>query len=204
VEYHNAPVNLNVTEIPIIIKVWSIVMKKLIPIAVISILSATFAGTVYAADAQDKQKELLEKQQEVKETQKELVQETKKEALERGQVANEAMQQVSRVSKIIGTTVKSTTDEKLGDIKDLVLNPETGQVVYAVVSFGGVFGVGNKLFAVPWKALTWTRDKEYYVIGLDKATLKKAPGFDKKHWPDSSSKWDQQREELNQFYRIAP
>lgn len=179
-------------------------MKKLIPIIAVSFLSATLAGAVYAADAQDKHQELLEKQQEVKETQKELQQENKKEAVERGQVANEAMQQVSRASKIIGTTVKSTAGEKLGDIKDLVLNPETGQVAYAVVSFGGVFGVGNKLFAVPWKALNWTRDKEYYVLGLDKAALKKAPGFDKKHWPDSASKWDQQREELNQFYHITP
>jgi len=179
-------------------------MKKLIPIIAVSFLSATLTGTAYAADAQDKQQELVEKQQEVKEAQKELIQENKKEAAERSEVANVAMQEVSRASKIIGTKVKSTSDEKLGDIKDLVLNPETGQVVYAVVSFGGVLGMGNKLFAVPWKALTWTRDKDYYVIGLDKAALKKAPGFDKKHWPDSASKWDQQREELNQFYRITP
>jgi hypothetical protein len=42
------------------------------------------------------------------------------------------------------------------------------------------------------------------VLDVDKNILKKAPGFDKKHWPNSSSKWDQQREELNQFYGIKP
>jgi sporulation protein YlmC with PRC-barrel domain len=179
-------------------------MKKLIPIVAVSLLSVTLTSTAYAADVQDKQKELTEKQQEVKETQKELSQEKKKESVENAKIANESMQQISRASKIIGTKVKDTKGDKLGDIKDLVLDPESGQVVYAVVTFGGVLGVGNKLFAVPWKALHWTRDKEYYVLDLDKETLKKAPGFDKKHWPDSSNKWEQQREELNQFYQVKP
>jgi len=186
-------------------------MKKLIPIVAVSLLSAALVSNAYAADAQDKQKELVEKQQdvkeaqkEVKEAQKEVAQENKKEAVERAQVANESMQQVSRASKIIGTSVKNSKGEKLGDIKDLVLDPESGRMAYAVVSFGGVFGVGNKLFAVPWKALLWTREKENYVLDLDKATLKKAPGFDKKHWPDSADKWEQQREELNQFYQVKP
>lgn len=94
--------------------------------------------------------------------------------------------------------------QNLGKVKELVLDPESGQVVYAVVSFGGILGVGDKLFAVPWRVLSWTRDKEYYVLNVDKDTLKKAPGFDKKHWPDSASKWQQQREELDQFYRVKP
>jgi len=114
------------------------------------------------------------------------------------------MQQVSRASKIIGTAVKDTYGDNLGDIKELVLNPESGQVVYAVVSYGGVLGLGDKLFAVPWKALQWTSDKEHYVLNIDKETLKKAPGFDKAHWPDSASTWDQQREEIEQFYHVKP
>ncbi|QXP84910.1 PRC-barrel domain-containing protein [Methylococcus sp. Mc7] len=114
------------------------------------------------------------------------------------------MQQVSRASKIIGTKVKNPNGENLGDIKELVIDPENGQVVYAVVSFGGVLGMGNKLFAIPWRALHWTRDKEYYVLDLDKDTLKKAPGFDKKHWPENSKKWEEQREALGQFYRVNP
>jgi len=171
-------------------------MNKLIPIVAVFFLSATFVGTSCAADVQ-------EKQQEVKEKQKELIQDRREESAARVQAANESMQQVSRASKIIGTTVKNSKGDKLGKIKELVLNPETGQVVYAVVSFGGLMGVGDKLFALPWKALHWTRDKEYYVFDVDKSTLKKAPGFDKKHWPDSS-KWDQLREEVKEFYQINP
>lgn len=179
-------------------------MKKLIPLVAASLLSAAFVSNAYATDAQDKQKEVVEKQQKVIEVQKELAQENQKEAVERAQVANESMQQISRATKIIGTSVKDAKDEKLGNIKELVLNPESGQIAYAVVSFGGVFGVGNKLFAVPWKALHWNRVKEFYILDLDKTALKKAPGFDKKHWPDSADKWEQQREELNQFYQVKP
>lgn len=179
-------------------------MKSLIPIVAISILSATLVGTTCAADVQEKKQDLIEKQQEVKEAQKELKQETRKEAIESVHEANKEMLQVSRASKIIGTNVKNPKGDNLGGIKDLVLDPESGHVVYAVVSFGGVLGVGSKLFAIPWSILHWTRDKEYYVLDLDKETLKKAPGFDKKHWPDSSNKWAQQREEINQFYHINP
>lgn len=168
-------------------------MKSLISIVTISILSATLIGTAFAADVEAKKEELKEQQQDVKEAQKELKQET-----------NKKMLKVSRASKIIGTDVKNPKGENLGGIKDLVLDPESGQVVYAVVSYGGVLGMGSKLFAIPWSVLRWTRDKDYYVLDMDKEALKKAPGFDKKHWPDSSNKWEQQREQINQFYRVNP
>ncbi|MDD5037219.1 MAG: PRC-barrel domain-containing protein [Methylococcaceae bacterium] len=179
-------------------------MKTLISIVAVSFLSVASMDAYCAADVQEKQQELLEKQQEVKETQMEFKQERRTESIERSRESNESMQQVSRASKIIGTSVKSSNAENLGDIKELVLDPESGQVVYAVVSFGGVLGVGDKLFAVPWKALHWTSDKEYYLLDVDKKILKKAPGFDKKHWPDSSNKWDQLREEAIQFYHVNP
>ncbi|MDD5323362.1 MAG: PRC-barrel domain-containing protein [Methylococcales bacterium] len=181
-------------------------MKKLIPILAVSFLTATFAGTAWAADVQEKEQELLEKQQEVKEKQMELKHERQEESAEHVHATNESMQQVSRASKIIGTSVKNPKGDNLGKIKDLVLDPESGQVVYGVVTFGGLMGVGDKLFAIPWKALVWTRDKKYYVLDLDKDTLKKAPGFDKKHWPDSSNKWQRLREEIDQFpsYHINP
>ncbi len=179
-------------------------MKKLIPIIAVSLLSVTSIAASYAASVEGKQKELIEKQQDVKDTKQELNQEVKKENDEQVKAVNENMQQVSRASKIIGTAVKDGNGDNLGDIKELVLNPESGQVVYAVVSYGGALGLGDKLFAVPWKALLWTSDKEYYALNIDKAQLKKAPGFDKKHWPDSASKWDQQRQEIEQFYHTNP
>jgi sporulation protein YlmC with PRC-barrel domain len=128
-------------------------MKKLIPILAVSFLTATFVVTDCAADVQEKQQQVQEKQQEVKEKQNELNQERQKESVERTQESNKSMQQVSRASKIIGTKVKNPNGENLGDIKDLVIDPENGQVVYGVVSFGGILGIGDKLFAIPWDAL---------------------------------------------------
>jgi sporulation protein YlmC with PRC-barrel domain len=179
-------------------------MKKTIPIVALSILALTHLSVAYAADVQEKQSELVEKQQEVSEKKAELEKETIKAADDEAHKINKTMQQISRVSKIIGTKVKNPKGDNLGDIKELVLDPATGQVVYAVVSFGGLFGVGDKLFAMPWTALNWNPDKAYYVLEIDNDTLKKAPGFDKKHWPDSSNKWERWREEVEQFYRPKP
>jgi sporulation protein YlmC with PRC-barrel domain len=178
-------------------------MKK-IPIVAVSILSAALASTSYATDVQEKQKEIIEQQQEVKETQHELVQENRKEFVKNTEKSNKVMQQVSRASKIIGAHVSNPNGDSLGKIKELMVDPESGQVVYAVVSFGGILGMGNKLFAIPWQALHWVRDKHQYILNMDEAVLKDAPGFDKKHWPDSSNRWDQLNEELNQFYHITP
>ncbi len=179
-------------------------MKKLIPLVAASVLSVVLANSAYATDVQDKKKELIEKQQDAEKAKQELQQETQKAADERVHVANESMQQISRASKIINAKVTSPKDENLGSINELVIDPESGQVVYAVVTFGGLFGLGNKLFAIPWQALHWTRAKGNYVLDIDKDTLKKAPGFDKKHWPDSTNKWDQWREEIEQFYHVKP
>jgi sporulation protein YlmC with PRC-barrel domain len=146
---------------------------------------------------------LVEKIAEVHEAQKDLNHEIRKKSVEQSKDYNKTMQQVSRASKILSTTVKNHSGDYLGDVKDLVLDPETGQVAYTVVTFGGVFGMGTKLFAVPFQALRWVRDKEYYILDIDKSILDNAPGFDDDHWPNSLSKWDQQREELHQFYRVT-
>src|SRR5215510_14826548 len=61
---------------------------------------------------------------------------------------------IYRASKIIGADVENPQGEKLGDIKDVVFDPETGRVRYAVLAFGGFLGLGEKYFAVPCTALT--------------------------------------------------
>lgn len=152
---------------------------------------------------EDKKDTLVEKIAEVQVAKQDLNHEIRKESVEQAKEYNKSMQQVSRVSKILSTAVKSHSGENLGEIKDLVVDPENGEVVYAVVTFGGVFGVGSKLFAVPFQALRWIRDEEYYVLNVAKSILENAPGFDNDHWPNSLSKWDQCREELHQFYRVT-
>lgn len=115
--------------------------------------------------------------------------ETRKDAIHKADSLNLAMQKTNLASKIIDTTVKNYHGYNLGDLKDLVIDPESGLVVYAVVSFGGIFGLGGKLFAIPWSELSWDEEKQYYAMDVDISTLKQNPGFDEFYWPDSSIGW---------------
>lgn len=87
---------------------------------------------------------------------------------------------------LIGEDVVNAQNDKLGDIKEIMLDMSTGKVAYAVLSFGGVFGIGEKLFAVPWSALKLDTVNKAFVLNASKEQLKNAPGFDKDDWPDMS------------------
>jgi len=88
---------------------------------------------------------------------------------------------------LIGEDVSNHQDENLGDIKEIMIDMRTGQVAYAVLSFGGVFGIGDKLFAVPWQSLQLDTANKRFLLDVSKDHLKNAPGFDKDHWPDMAS-----------------
>lgn len=99
---------------------------------------------------------------------------------------------------LIGDDVCNHDDEQLGDIKEIMLDMRSGQIAYAVLSFGGVLGLGEKLFAVPWEKLTLDTVNKRFLLDLDKEQLKSAPGFDQDNWPDMASEaWNDQ---MNQFY----
>ncbi|RLM53018.1 PRC-barrel domain containing protein, partial [Halobellus sp. Atlit-31R] len=87
---------------------------------------------------------------------------------------------------LIGDSVVNAQEEDLGDIKEIMLDMQTGQVAYAVLAFGGFLGMGEKLFAVPWQALHLDTVNKRMVLNVDKERLKNAPGFDKGSWPDMS------------------
>jgi len=85
---------------------------------------------------------------------------------------------------LVGNDVFNQEDESVGDIKEIMLDMRSGNVSYAVMSFGGFLGMGDKLFAVPWKALKLDTGKKRFVLNVQKDRLKDAPGFDKEDWPD--------------------
>ncbi len=87
---------------------------------------------------------------------------------------------------LIGDSVVNAAEEDLGDIKEIMLDMQTGQVAYAVLAFGGFLGIGEKLFAVPWQALHLDTANKRMVLNVEKERLKHAPGFDKDAWPDMS------------------
>jgi sporulation protein YlmC with PRC-barrel domain len=87
-----------------------------------------------------------------------------------------------RTSKIIGTEVRTRSGEKIGDIRDLVVD-NNGNIKLAIVSTGGFLGVGDRMHAVPWDMLT-LGPKDDRILDIDKAHLKDTPGFTSKTWPN--------------------
>jgi len=92
---------------------------------------------------------------------------------------------VVSASKIIGEAVVNRQNENLGKIHELVIDAKEGRLAYAVLSFGGFMGMGNKLFALPWKAFEFASTENKLILNVDKEKLKAAPGFDQDaKWPD--------------------
>jgi sporulation protein YlmC with PRC-barrel domain len=85
--------------------------------------------------------------------------------------------------------------EDLGKFDDLMIDLAEGKIAYAALSFGGTLGMGDKLFAIPWKALTLRVHEHAFVLDIPKEVLKNAEGFDKDNWPATS------RESLSTMYR---
>ena len=90
-------------------------------------------------------------------------------------------------STIIGDKVYNHLNEDLGKIKDIMLNLHDGTIEYLVIEFGGFLGMGEKLFAVPFKALSVDTKRQAFILGQTHDVLKNAPGFDKDHWPETNS-----------------
>src|SRR5262245_58129662 len=105
---------------------------------------------------------------------------------------------VLKASDVIGTKVQGTDGKNLGSIKDLVINPDNGDIEYAVLDFGGFAGIRDKYFAVPWEALRLDQEKKHLSLDLHKKELKDAPGFDKNNWPDLS----EQLVVIYEFYEV--
>ena len=85
---------------------------------------------------------------------------------------------------ITGDEVCNLRNEKLGKIQDIMLDMTDGKIRYAVLSSGGFLGMGDHLYAVPWKALKLDKEKKRFLLDVDLERLKDAPGFDKDHWPN--------------------
>lgn len=110
---------------------------------------------------------------------------------------------VCRASNLAGTMVKKPESDDIGEIEDVVIELEDGDVAYAVLRFHDWFQ--NKLFAVPWAELTVAHDeggRRYLILDTTRERLKSAPGFNPDNWPDvASNEW---REEVDAHYDFTP
>lgn len=110
--------------------------------------------------------------------------------------------QVMDAATLKGDSVINNSGDDLGKIEAIMLDVTTGRIAYAVLSFGGFLGMGNKLFAIPWSSLTLDAEEKCFILNVSKETLEGAPGFDKDHWPAmADSTW---ATELHSYYHATP
>jgi sporulation protein YlmC with PRC-barrel domain len=110
-----------------------------------------------------------------------------------------------RASKLIGMSIRNTKGESVGQINDIVLDARTGKVRYAAVTYGGLFGLGNKMFAVPFEAFKVGSvpnqgNNFHLVLDVTPKQLEGSVGFDEEHWPDFADK--KFLMDLDQRYKI--
>ncbi|APW47017.1 PRC-barrel domain-containing protein [Rhodoferax antarcticus] len=103
---------------------------------------------------------------------------------------------------LLGNAVFNRQEEDLGSVKEIMLDVRAGRISYAVLSYGGLLGIGDKLFAVPWAALTLDTDNKRFTLDVTKDRLERAPGFDKDNWPNmSNQEW---AKDLDDYYGTQP
>jgi sporulation protein YlmC with PRC-barrel domain len=112
------------------------------------------------------------------------------------------LRRVMGATTLAGDSVRNAAGEDLGKVKEIMIDVPTGRVAYAVLSFGGLLNMGNKLFAVPWNVLTLDEDEKEFILDVDKSRLENAPGFDKDHWPNMAD--PQWGTEIFNYYKVEP
>jgi hypothetical protein len=102
-------------------------------------------------------------------------------------------------SRVTGASVFNRAGERIGHVEDLSIHKTSGQVVYALMSFGGFLGIGEHLHPLPWSVLEYDTAKDGYVVPLDKKQLEEAPSLDRQDLEDLGA-GDSWRTRLFDYY----
>jgi sporulation protein YlmC with PRC-barrel domain len=105
-------------------------------------------------------------------------------------------------SKVKGTAVYNSAGEKIGTVVDVVLDKTSNQIMFAALGFGGVMGIGEKYYPVPWALLDYDEDKGGYVVPLDRDRIKNAPAYDLKDLTKHDGSVGMVRESSYSYYNI--
>jgi sporulation protein YlmC with PRC-barrel domain len=106
-----------------------------------------------------------------------------------GDVARTQTANLIASDRVEGTSVYDMQGNKLGSIDTLMIDKTSGQVSYAVLSFGGFLGMGESHYPLPWDQLRYDTRQDGYVVGITEAQLKDAPRYDTSDridWTDES------------------
>jgi hypothetical protein len=90
--------------------------------------------------------------------------------------------------KVDGTDVYSRNGDHLGTVHDVMIDKRTGQVEYAIMSFGGFLGIGESYHPLPWRTLTYDTTMSGYVVDVDRTRLDLAPRYTSSSLPDWSDR----------------
>jgi hypothetical protein len=119
--------------------------------------------------------------------------------------AMEALQEIGPLiasDKVRGTNVYNTAGESLGSIHDMMIDKKSGTVAYAIMSFGGLLGIGNQFHPLPWSVLKYNTDLGGYLINLDKRQLEDSPAYDVDTEPDWGERMYEQK--IHDYYGVGP
>jgi len=102
-------------------------------------------------------------------------------------------------ARVEGTRVYNTAGEHLGHIDDVMLHKISGKIAYAVMSFGGFLGIGEKFHPLPWATLSYDTEKDGYVVPLTRAQLESAPAYERSRLSGDDAEW---RENVYSYYGV--
>jgi hypothetical protein len=104
--------------------------------------------------------------------------------------------------KVEGTSVYNPKGDKLGSVENIMIDKRSGKVAYAVMSFGGFLGIGDRHHPLPWSVLKYDTGQGGYVVNLDKKMLEGAPSYARGEPVNlSTSDWDRR---LHSYYKVPP
>jgi hypothetical protein len=86
----------------------------------------------------------------------------------------------------VGEVVVNGADEVLGELAHLTIDMASGRVTHVVIARGGVLGLGEKLHAIPWSAVTPDAQRQCLVVDIACDRIEGAPAFDRSRWPAMS------------------
>ena len=119
-----------------------------------------------------------------------------------GAVATDETDRLISSDKAVGTAVYNRQGEHLGSVYNLMIDKYSGQVAYAVMSFGGFLGMGESYHPLPWRTLTYDTRQGGYVVDLDRTRLEKAPSYTSRTAPDWADRTYGHR--VDEFYGVPP
>jgi sporulation protein YlmC with PRC-barrel domain len=105
-------------------------------------------------------------------------------------------------SRVKGTAVYDGSGDKIGTVEDVVLDKLSNRIMFAALGFGGVLGVGEKYYPVPWSLLDYDEDKGGYVVPLSKDRLENAPAYDLKDLTKHDGSLGDIRQETYSYYNV--